>query len=514
MNASTVTHNQDNGVNITYGGGWRIVNMTSLLHNHGNGLNITINETRVDNKTRYARHQRTEVSESHFNYNDGIGVRVGNFCESSQIAINDSHFIHNSKAGVELESCFKVIPQANITNFTVSYNYFEGNYGHAIRIVPLVNAKGIISNNTFTHHPRHVLLLDNGDDFLMSRHFTLLPVDYKVWGNRFLNNMGFYVVNLRLTEKSSVQKLLFQFNVLIDNEIEGGFPTLNARTKANAVVVISSTNINCSRNHLVNPLSKFELASQLLDPGAYIKGGQQYWGTTEYKEIITRIFDHYSRFSLATIEYHPVLTQDWLYAPSDSLTWTQLPVEIEFEREGGTYLGGQLRSGESKTLRSNHKYIVDRDINVLRGAQLFLDEGTELHFMNAVGMFVQGRLDTRQRSHNNAPALLGLYNDTTYVNSSSVRLVGGATELEGRLEVRPDENLAWGTVCDVVSVETCVTENLAWGTVCDVVSIETCVTENLAWGTVCDVVSVETCVTENLAWGTVCDVVSIETCVM
>jgi len=80
VNASAVDYNQDNGVNITYDGGWKMFNRSSFSYNMGNGINITTNETSVDNKTRYTRHQRTEVSRSSFVGNDGHGVRVGNYC--------------------------------------------------------------------------------------------------------------------------------------------------------------------------------------------------------------------------------------------------------------------------------------------------------------------------------------------------------------------------------------------------------------------------------------------------
>lgn len=452
MNASTIQYNQDNGINMTYGGGWRIINQTTFTNNFGNGLNITVNETRVDNKTRYARHHRTEVSRSDFVLNDGHGVRVGNFCQKSFVAINDSSFVGNAGGGVELESCFRLIPAANRTNFTVAYNTFDANYGHAIRIVPLLNAVGVISNNTFTNHPRHVLLLDNSDDFLRSRQFTLLPVDYNVRGNIFSYNKGFYVAHVRLTEGSSQQKLLFQYNIFTNNEIEGGFPTLNTRTKANAVLIVSSTNVNFSRNHLINPLSKFEIATHLIDPSAVLSGGAaQYWGKFDdpdvnYGFILTRIFDHYSRFSLARIEYHPVLRTSWLYAPSNQLTWDETPQEMEFER--GLTLGGRL--SRSLELEKHTSYTVDRDINVLPEGELRLQEGTELHFMNAVGMFVQGHIQSMQQNPTQLRSVLCLLNATTAVNSSSVRLVGGDTELEGRLEVRPDIDQEWGTVCDVV----------------------------------------------------------------
>jgi len=77
VNASTVEYNQDNGVNITYDGGWRMFNRSSFSYNFGNGVNMTFNETSVDNRTRYTRHQRTEVSWSKFLFNEGHGVHVG-----------------------------------------------------------------------------------------------------------------------------------------------------------------------------------------------------------------------------------------------------------------------------------------------------------------------------------------------------------------------------------------------------------------------------------------------------
>ena len=128
INASHILHNQDTGVNITYGGGRRIVNRTIISYNQGNGFNVTLNETRVDNKTRYSGIQRTEVSFSEISYNEGHGVRVGNFCHHGEIAVNDTLFMYNKGNAVDLTSCFKEVPVANATNFTVGYNTFVGEY--------------------------------------------------------------------------------------------------------------------------------------------------------------------------------------------------------------------------------------------------------------------------------------------------------------------------------------------------------------------------------------------------
>ena len=50
------------------------------------------------------------------------------------------------------------------------------------------------------------------------------------------------------------------------------------------------------------------------------------------------------------------------------------------------------------------------------------------------------------------PVTLRLMNESTWINSSTVRLVDGETVLEGRLEVRPTENDTWGTVCNKVEL--------------------------------------------------------------
>ncbi len=339
VNASHISYNNDNGVNITYGGGYRIFNMSSFSHNYGNGINITFNETKVDNRSRIAKHQRTEVFRSHFEYNEGTGVRVGNFCQQSIAVINDSFFIQNMRDGIEYESCFRIIPDANITNFTVGYNTFKGNYGHAVRITPLINVVGRIGNNTFEEHQRHVILIDNTDDFLKSRYYSNMKVEYDISSNTFKNNQGFYVVHLRLTEGSAKQKLDFKYNTLKDNMIDGGFVGLNARTRAYAVILVSSSNVNISRNYLVNPGTRYELSTHLLDRSAMIDVSRQWWGTIEYKSIILKIFDQFNRYNLGKLDYHPVLQFNDLYGPW--VTTDQRPEEVQFNRNGNL-LGGRL----------------------------------------------------------------------------------------------------------------------------------------------------------------------------
>ena len=293
VNATEVNYNRDNGVNITYDGGWRMLNHSSFSFNFGNGVNMTFNETSVDNRTRYARHQRTEVSWSEFLLNDGHGVHVGNYCRAASALVNDSAFVGNRLSAVSMDACYDRVPPANATNFTVAYCTFDANHQHAVKIAPLINAVGTVANNTFTNHDRYVLLLDNTDDFLRSVYYRPMSVNYSVISNRFVRNRGYYVANVRLTQGSPTQSMDFVYNVFTDNEIAGAFPTLNQRTRSYAVVILSSSNIRMNRNHLENPASQYELSTHLLELAVELDATEQWWGTTDYNYIIQRIFDQY-----------------------------------------------------------------------------------------------------------------------------------------------------------------------------------------------------------------------------
>ena len=361
--------------------------------------------------------------------------------------MNDSSFIENKKDGLEFESCFKDIPVTNVTNMTAGWNTFAGNKGHGIRIQPLINAVGRIGNNTFLDHPRHTLLIDNSDDYLKIREFYTKMVEYEVTSNRFFNNEGFYVAKLRLTEGSNVQKLDFKFNIIEDNKIEGAFPALNDRLRAHAVIIMSSNNVNVSRNYLVNPNSRYELATHLLDRSSVIEATRNWWGTTEYSRIITKIFDQFNRYNLAVIQYHPVLRyEEELYGTNeDYVTNRQRPEEIKFVR--GDVLGGRLAYHFTTEYGRSH-YYVDRDLTILPEGRLTVLPGTTLEFPNGIGMLVHGRLDADANEREHIHFILK--NETTMTNSSFVRLVDGKDDYEGRLEVRPTGEDEWGTVCNRV----------------------------------------------------------------
>ncbi|ESN96923.1 hypothetical protein HELRODRAFT_178722 [Helobdella robusta] len=404
INSSLVAYNMDNGVNITVEGGWRIFNRSSFNFNLGNGVNITFNETNIDNKTRYARHQRTEVSFSTFVGNIGHGLSVANFCRSALHVVNDSFFLDNHKNGIEFLTCYNNIPLQNMTNITIGYNIFQGNKDHAIRMSPMLNAVGRIANNTFKQHKKRVLLIDNSDDFRRLMFLQGMAVDYEVEGNNFLQNSGQYVAFLRLSQGSLLQKLIFRYNFLEDNVIKSGLEGLNERIRSHAVLVVSSDNVVLKRNHLINRESTYELSTHLLEMNANIQASEQWWGTTNYSYVIERIFDQAFRFNLARILYHPSLEYAWLYGPV--LTDRNIEIEVEFVR--GSKLGGRLT--REFTTSPGHTYYVDRDISVKPFGKLIVKPGTVFEFENSLGLLIQGQVEFDGSAEN--PIVMKLKNES------------------------------------------------------------------------------------------------------
>jgi hypothetical protein len=447
VNSSRFAFNQDNAVNLTHEGGMRIFNMSQFIFNWGNGVNITINETMIDNRTiRYSRVQRTEIYKSNFTLNEGFGVRVGNCCRAGNIAVNFSYFRGNRRPAVELESCFKIVPPANATNMTIGYNIFDNNEDHAIKITPLLNAVGVIGNNTVMNHRKYSILIDNTDEFLRSRVYMLMYVDYMIRGNRFTNNRGFYVVHVRLTQGSSVQYLKMYENRFTDNAVRGGFPTLNERTRSHAVVIVSSSNVNFTCNALVNPLSRYEVSTWLQDKNATLTSYRQWWGSTDYNDFYTRIFDQQYRYNLGYIVFAPAMSTPEPAALFECGRWDLItrPPDPVFLR--GNNIGGKL---DRPLSLPEGRYFVDRDINIIPDGELTVGPGTTFEFQNALGVLVQGRLDVQ--GDDKRPVVFKMLNATTYFNNTLARLVDGPGLYEGRLEVRPTEFHEWGTVCNEVN---------------------------------------------------------------
>ncbi|KAK6181325.1 hypothetical protein SNE40_009204 [Patella caerulea] len=449
INNTLLEENSKCGVNITYAGGFQLINNSRIINNHGYGV---ITEYERLNRTRFESELRLQVVRTHFIGNEWIGLRIGNYCKGGNILVNESYFAYNMDEAIEYLSCN--ISTQTPTNFSVDLNEFDGNFRHGILIHPLINTVGIISNNTFKNHSIGALRIDNGYDLLISRWYRQFHVDYNIFENKFMENNGRYAASLRLTQDSPFQKMYFKYNDLRNNEIHDLFMYLNPRNRANAVLVVSSGNIEVKRNWIENPASIREIATHLIDPSVQIDGTQNYWGFTvtvkeNFKSIHEQIFDQDDRYNLAQINYYPVLNTERLY---DNFLSDQVATyKWQFNR--GNYIGGILETGIFE-IRNNEVYHVDRDIYIYPGATLRVNPGAILEFDSSTGMVVHGCLkaDGGRTDRVISFKLWEEENVTAVENrTASVRLMDGLDEYEGRLEV--EINNEWGTVCDLGWIE-------------------------------------------------------------
>lgn len=446
VNNTLLQNNTLAGANITYSGGRIFFNGTSVIGNQGYGVYLEFLKL---NRSRIEEGLNIYAYSSRFSENILAAFRVGNYCKSADVLIDKSFFENNQREAIEYLSCNTT---SLTTNFSVTMSQFVSNGKQAILMAPILNTRGKIANNTFRNHFNGALLMNNGEDVLVARWYAKFPVEYDIYGNEFRDNFGPYAVNIRITEESSEQSLRFINNKLIDNTIQNSFPFLNPRSKANAVLIISSSKAIAIRNIISNPNSTREVATHLTDPSKTIDATENYWGSPVYENFYLRIFDRDDRYNLAVINFRPALADDRIFG--DRQHTPKLPPDPKNTFLRGQTIGGELK--QSKVLRKGF-YSVDKDIYIEPEATLTIPPGTELSFQNSVGMIVYGALvaDGRQEGWVRF-SLEDNYSTVVENMTFPIRLVDGNTDQEGRLEVELDGT--WGTVCNKVSFS-CVNLN-------------------------------------------------------
>ncbi|XP_076766657.1 C-type lectin domain-containing protein bark beetle [Xylocopa sonorina] len=455
ITSSRISFNTGDGVNITLTGGNRNVSRTSISSNQGYGFAVWLNDSST---TEYVHFNQTTVVEySQIFRNRDIGILVSNATGNSYVNVTGNSFNSSAETALQVESSWR--QNEGFLRLQIGHNSFVQNAKLAIKLSPALNLKGTIEYNFFREQSSGCILIRNP----LYEEFNVLPADIVVKHNEFYNNRGAFVISIGLSPYSDVQRLLFTRNFLRDNRVRELFDNGNTmrsklipRSRVAAVVVVSSSNVEVFRNILHNHESRYEIGSHLEDQSKIINCTYNWLGFSEENKIFERLFYRKDRYNLAKIEYLPYLLHS--SNPGANTIISNPTFVPQFLTPGTNLVGGEV---DGQEFLKPGEYIVERDINVRPGGRLILQPGVTLRFPPAVGMMVAGKLDARGKRPSDIlftlkeELLMDLDNETladvglseiNEMESVPVRLLGGKTNLEGRLQVKMNEK--WGTVCN------------------------------------------------------------------
>lgn len=396
--------------------------------------------------------------------------------------ITGNLFNESISNGVDIQTCWFDKQDGRKLKLQIGHNDFHHSQKIGIIISPALNIEGIIEYNHFYFGKYGAILIRNDQYVEFYDLFRTLPAKFLVQQNYFMRNKGIYVASLGLNSYTDrdIHSILFTKNYVQNNKIQEPFgifdnenqPTgsegmngegrLNPRSRVAAPVVISSSNVDIFRNIIYNRDSKYEVGSQVSDQSLILNVTYNWLGSKDEEKIFERLFHRKDRYDLAKIEYLPYLLH---HSNPGTTLINQFPqYSPRFFTENSDKIGGEVDGLE---LLPSGTYEVERDINIRPGGKLILQPNTILNFAPSVGMMVAGKLEARGTTPDDI--LFTLKREPVMVNETSenhddveaetetivpsnlpppvpIRLLGGRSEHEGRLQIQIDGK--WGTVCD------------------------------------------------------------------
>ncbi|KAG6445644.1 protein bark beetle isoform X2 [Manduca sexta] len=459
---SRISFNQGDGVNITVTGGNRNISKSILSSNQGFGISVWLNDTQ---ETEYIPlNQTTVVEYSEIFKNLDVGILHGNFCGDSWVNITGNWFNTSAESTIEVSTCWRFNNPQRLLNLQIGHNRFYENLKVPVKIQPALNVNGRIEHNYFENGHYGAIVILNRIEGKFLEEFEILPANFRIQHNYFFGNKGPFVVNLGLSPYSDIQYILFTRNFLRDNKvqepfepIEGISTRLTPRSRVAATIVLSSSNIDVFRNIINNPEAQYEIGSHVEDQSKILNCTYNWLGFGEEEKVYNRLFHRKDRYNLAKIVYMPYLLHN-SNPGATQINYNSLFVP-QFNVPGTFVVGGEVEGIE--VLRQG-EYDVNKDINIRPGGKLVLQSGVTLKFPPAIGIMVAGKIEARGKRPNDITFTLKeevvLSNESYYETDVEpttpgyvepvvpIRLLGGRTQNEGRLQVRIDDR--WGTVCN------------------------------------------------------------------
>jgi hypothetical protein len=422
---STVESNSMNGVNITYAGGLKEFNYTRVHANSLYGIWISY-DVRQEFDNLF---QNTTLNSSTVEANLLGGVWLGSYCNQSNITVNASVIRNNHENGIVIEACRTSVPlnlssmgdfldensinykqwwiaRFNYTHLNVSWTLFDGNRLNGLKIDGCQSMVGMLTNNTFQNHQRGALLITPSREI----DTIVRNVSINILFNKFFNNSGRYALNIglnefatRLFQTINITLNRFEHNTMFEPyEVHGG---LNPRSSISAVAILSSSNVALTQNWFNNPNSRIQIGTQLENYTSFINATLNWFSSNtpvyefqysllnrercnqQWLKVRDQIFDSANRSNLAEIVYWPYSCNERMWSHESSI---DLRPPAYFDLTASQALGGVYDIGDNEL--PSGRYTVVNDIFVKPGAKLRIKAGTELSFMNGVGMLVLGEL--------------------------------------------------------------------------------------------------------------------------
>ena len=286
----------------------------------------------------------------------------------------------------------------------ISWNLFEGNRLNGLKIPSIQSFVGIITNNTFRNHAKGAFIITSDKKHRLTD-ALIRNVTLDICYNYFHNNSGRYAASLELDEQNRNHFINFTYNRLEWNYMYEAYKELNSRTSVSAVLIVSSSNILVNFNYFNNSLSKIQIGTQLDNLTSIINASHNWFGLFEpvyhlnylytnrdicnskWFRIRERVFDFNNRSNLAQVVYWPYSCNEYSNSLEAS-TYYQPPNVFDFRLVndfGGCFDMNELTLPQTR-------YLVTNDIIIRPSSKLILRSGTELNFLNGVGILVQGEL--------------------------------------------------------------------------------------------------------------------------